>query len=219
MTPGKLIVIEGPDGAGKTLQTKLLAAYLTSQGIPVLCSREPGNAFMGQVRHLILNEGPVPLAELFLFMADRAQHVSELVKPTLAEGTWVILDRFVDSTIAYQWFGRGDTSAIRKAFDHDLGKFVGLVDACGLTPDLILSICVSTAEADRRLRARNGELTALDLESEAFKRRVASYFKNTMPQLRGQRVVTIDGGDGIEAVAENIAFATRRFFNIMSLAA
>lgn len=216
MTPGKLIVIEGPDGAGKTTQVKALAAYLEAQGIPILCSREPGCAFDGTLRQLILEEDPVPLAELFMFMADRAQHVEELLKPALRGGTWVILDRFVDSTIAYQWFGRGDESPIRRAFDHDFGKFIGLVDACGLTPDLILSLHVPADVASKRLADRGG-LTRLDAESEAFKRRVASYFKNTMLGLRGQRVRSVDADASPAVVAAAVADAVSTFFNIYRL--
>lgn len=218
MTPGKLIVIEGPDGSGKTSAVKALAAFLHEQGIPTMCSREPGWSFDGQLRTLLLEENPVPLAELFMFMADRAQHIEEWVKPALNDGTWVILDRFTDSTIAYQWFGRGEGSAIRKAFDYDLGKFVGLIDACGLTPDLILSLHVSADVANKRLVDRGG-LTSFDAESEAFKRRVASYFKNTMPILRGQRVVAVDADGSPTVVASAVSAAVTKFFNIHRLRA
>ena len=103
------ITFEGPEGAGKSTLIRNLARELAEQGKQICLTREPGAGEFGtQVRKLLLEgEDVAPLAELFLFLADRAQHVAKIIEPALAHGAWVLCDRHADSTIVYQGYGRG----------------------------------------------------------------------------------------------------------------
>lgn len=104
------ITFEGIDGSGKSTQLRLLQAKLESEGHPVITTREPGGTELGKhIRELLLHTPTAvdPVAELFLFAADRAQHVNGFIQPALKENKWVLCDRYIDSTIAYQGFGRG----------------------------------------------------------------------------------------------------------------
>ncbi|MDQ6644268.1 MAG: dTMP kinase, partial [Chloroflexota bacterium] len=106
MSKGRLISFEGLDGAGKTTQMQLLEQWLISRNLPYLRTREPGGTPLGvEIRHLLLNRPDLaitPLAEAFLFQADRAQHFTNVILPTLAAGKLVITDRCFDASIAYQ---------------------------------------------------------------------------------------------------------------------
>jgi dTMP kinase len=118
MKSPKFIVIEGIDGCGKTTQVDLLGKWLPTSGLlgedqSLVISREPGGTELGKnLRNLILNnsgDAPVEKAELLMYMADRAQHVDRVIIPALKRGDWVLLDRYVGSTMAYQGYGRGMT--------------------------------------------------------------------------------------------------------------
>jgi dTMP kinase len=115
---GIFITLEGPEGAGKTTQLKLLSKYLEDEGIEHLITRDPGGTSLGKpIRRLLLDARSVvsPVAELLLYEADRAQNVSEIIIPGLAEGKLVFCDRYTDSTLAYQGYGRGiDLALIHK---------------------------------------------------------------------------------------------------------
>jgi dTMP kinase len=104
MKRGKFITFEGGEGAGKSTQAKRLAERLEQSGVAVLVTREPGGTPVGEdVRELILKDRPTdPVTELLLFAAARAEHVTSVIRPALDEGTWVISDRFIDSTRVYQ---------------------------------------------------------------------------------------------------------------------
>jgi dTMP kinase len=106
----RFITFEGGDGSGKSTQLRLLADYLSARGRQVVCTREPGGTNLGKmIRRVLLEAGDEkisPETELFLYLADRAQHVREVVRPALAAGKIVLCDRFTDSTLAYQGYGR-----------------------------------------------------------------------------------------------------------------
>ncbi|MDX8403875.1 MAG: dTMP kinase, partial [Mariprofundaceae bacterium] len=106
---GRLITFEGGDGSGKSTQLRMTETWLREQEYEVLITHEPGDTALGaEIRSLLL-EGeyiPVPECELLLFLADRAQHVREVMMPALKSGTWVLCDRYSDSTMAYQLAGR-----------------------------------------------------------------------------------------------------------------
>jgi dTMP kinase len=118
---GIFITLEGPEGAGKTTQLKLLAKYLQDENIEHVMTRDPGGTSLGKpIRRILLDAKSVvsPVAELLLYEADRAQNVSEIILPALEEGKVVFCDRYIDSTLAYQGYGRGiDLDLIRKIND------------------------------------------------------------------------------------------------------
>ena len=122
MNKGFFISFEGTDGCGKSTQIKLLAEYLKSKGREVVISREPGGSPVGEkIREILLNADNVEISsmcELFLFEAARAQHMDQIVMPALNEGKIVILDRFIDSSIAYQAFGRQLGVECVETFNH-----------------------------------------------------------------------------------------------------
>lgn len=131
---GLFITFEGTEGTGKSTQVRLLADDLRATGRRMLVSREPGGTAFGRsLRGMLLDPAAAtiaPWAELFLYLADRAQHAREVIVPALERGEWVICDRFADATVAYQGFGRGlDAAFIRDASDRA---------AIGLVPDLTL---------------------------------------------------------------------------------
>lgn len=141
---GLFITFEGIDGCGKTTQLNLLAEYLKQKGSEVVITREPGAAGLGKkLREILLNyDGEVsPNCESFLFLADRAQHIDTLVKPSIETGKIVLCDRHTDSTIAYQGYGRG----------LDLGqiKMLNNLATNGIKPDLtfVFDIDVETAQS------------------------------------------------------------------------
>lgn len=174
---GTLITFEGPEGSGKTTHIKRLAEWLKGQGIPVVCTREPGGTPLGEaVRGLLQHNGsgepPVPRAEVLLFLASRAQHVERLIRPALQRGEWVLCDRFSDSTLAYQGFGRG--------FDLAQLRSVDAFATCGLAPDLTVLLDVTPEVSRTRLSARQARTAAapdrIERESEAFHVRLRDGF-------------------------------------------
>jgi dTMP kinase len=150
MTRGRFITFEGGEGCGKSTQVVRLAAALEERGLKVLLTREPGGTRLSElIRTLLKDEAedpPVDRAELLLFLAARAQLVRNVIAPALEAGTWVISDRFSDSTVAYQGYGRGlPVDFVRQANDF----------ACeGLRPDLTFLLDLDPETAERRMRGR-----------------------------------------------------------------
>ena len=145
------LTIEGVEGSGKSTLLRLLASALKERGLTCLCTREPGGCPLGQqLRPLLLQSSQTmdSRAELFLFLADRAQHVAEIIRPALARGEWVLCDRYADSTIAYQGYGRG--------MDLDLLQELNHHATDGLWPDLTLLLDLPAEQGLTRARARNG---------------------------------------------------------------
>lgn len=188
MTTGKFITFEGPEGGGKSTHIKKLALFLASKGVEVVTTREPGGTALGEkIRDLIQHSeaGTVPLdrAELLLFLASRAQHVQEVIRPMLNKGRWVLCDRFYDSTLAYQGFGRGfDIPQLRSlndfAVDHLKPDLTLLIDVSPATSRerLAQRHCAGVSAPDRiesesddfHVRLRNGYLTLAGQEKERF---------------------------------------------------
>lgn len=127
MYRGHFIVFEGVDGSGTTTQSHILASYLREAGFPVVLTREPGGTPIGErIRHLVLDprqEAISHVAELFLYGADRAQHVKEVIQPSLNQGKIVICDRYIASSLAYQGYGRGlDPKMVEQVNNLAIGK-------------------------------------------------------------------------------------------------
>jgi dTMP kinase len=155
---GLFITFEGTEGTGKSTQVRLLADYLRASGRRMIVSREPGGTAFGRsLRGMLLDPAAAniaPWAELFLYLADRAQHAREVVLPALERGEWVVCDRFADATVAYQGYGRGlDAAFIRDASDRA---------AVGLIPDLTLLLDFEDVSVgiDRARRRQQGDGTA-----------------------------------------------------------
>ena len=150
MARGRFITFEGGEGCGKSTQVVRLAAALEERGLKVLLTREPGGTRLSElIRALLKDEAedpPVDRAELLLFLAARAQLVRNVIAPALEAGTWVVSDRFSDSTVAYQGYGRGlPVDFVRQANDF----------ACeGLRPDLTFLLDLDPETAERRMRGR-----------------------------------------------------------------
>jgi dTMP kinase len=192
------ITFEGIDGCGKTTQAKLLGEHLRSTGVDVLSLREPGGTELSeQVRTILLNkEFAYPLtreAELLLFAASRAQLVSEVIRPALTKNTIVILDRFTDSTLAYQGFGRGISL---HHIEHINNAATG-----GLEPDMTFLLDLSLeAAAARRKAVANDRIESEDFE---FHQKVLEGYWYLAKQHPG-RIHVIDGTGTEEGITEEI---------------
>jgi dTMP kinase len=151
------ITLEGVEGAGKTTLQNRLAGLIKDRGYEVVITREPGATEIGKaIRELLLdprNSSLSPTAELMLFAADRAQHVTEIIKPALDRGAVVICDRYIHSTLAYQGYGRG--------LNIDLLHQLNQQATNGVTPDLVLLLDldpkIGLSRASKRVDACNGQ--------------------------------------------------------------
>ena len=171
------LTIEGIEGAGKSTFLGLLEAELVKRGVDFLRTREPGGCALGrQIRPLLLDASQKvsDRAELFLFLADRAQHVADTIRPALERGQWVICDRYADSTIAYQGYGRGmDPEELQKLNDYATD---------GLWPDITFLLDLPAEVGLGRALARNGRegLTQsegrFEAEALAFHQRIRDGF-------------------------------------------
>ena len=162
-----LIVLEGIDGCGKTTQAELLVEALTASGKTARRLREPGGTLLGErLRTLLLDPATsaVPTAELFTYLAARAQLVEEVLRPALAKGEWLVLDRFWYSTVAYQGYGLGlDPAAVTAACRLAAG---------GLTPDAALWLDVPVAVAVARRTAARAGVDRIEARGDAYQERV-----------------------------------------------
>lgn len=163
--PGLFIALEGIDGSGKSSAARVIAGRLAREhDVDVVLTREPGGTELGEaVRSLVLSragEGMDPVAELLLFSAARAQHVSEVIEPCLRRGAVVICDRYADSTLAYQWGGRG--------LDRDTILAVQLVATRGVLPDLRVLFDLPVAVAQARRLGESNTVNRFDEEARRF---------------------------------------------------
>jgi len=173
---GKLITFEGGEGCGKSTQVKRLADHLRASGIEVVLTREPGGTRLAElIRSLLKDESedpPCDRSELLLFLAARAQLVRNVIRPALAEGKWVVCDRFSDSTFAYQGYGRG--------LPLDVLKLVNDFACGGLKPDLTLLLDVRPDVALERMRRReaatNTTADRIEQAGEGFHKRLRDGF-------------------------------------------
>lgn len=196
---GKLIVFEGGEGAGKTTQISRVREWLRqhlSAQVPLIVTREPGGTGLGtSLRQMLLAEGsPASRTELLLYAADRAQHIEELLKPQLAQGAIILCDRYVDSTIAYQGYGRG--------LDLDLIRNLNQIATEGLESDLTFWLKVDVEIGLQRVRKRglSDRMERADLE---FHRRVRQGF-TALANANPHRIVPIDANRPAREVQEDI---------------
>ena len=201
--PARFITLEGIDGGGKSTQARLLCNFLCARGTNTELTQEPGGTRIGKaIRQVLQNpkkQEMIPETELLLYLADRLQHLQEKVVPALAEGTWVISDRFHDSTVAYQGGGR----------DLDLAFLDSIVreKIQPFQPDKTFVLLLSPEMALERLRKREVsggvELSRLDLESVKFFQRVDLAFRELLRR-EPKRCEPIDASQSIEKIQYQI---------------
>lgn len=191
---GTFIAFEGGDGAGKSTQVARLAAAFEGSGREVVCTRQPGGTVLGSaLRDLVLHgEAVGPRAEALIFAADKAQHVEEVILPSLARGAVVITDRYTDSSVAYQGAGR----ALGAREVADLQGWA----VAGVTPDLTVLVDVDPAEG----RRRRGEVhDRLEAEADTFHHAVREHFL-ALADDHPSRYLVVDGTRGIDEVAARV---------------
>lgn len=213
MTRGRFITFEGPEGSGKSTHVRRLAARLEKSGTKVLLTREPGGtrtgeAIRGILQHDSAGEPVSPRAELLLFEASRAQLVSNVIEPALVAGTWVICDRFADSSTAYQGYGRGfgvDTVLALNAF------------AVGQTvPDLTLLLDIEVNRGLDRISKRaggGGVRDRIESEEQTFHEAVRRGFK-ALAERWPERIKVVHTDCDPNAVHEEIWKIVRGTFRL-----
>ncbi len=191
------LTFEGPDGAGKSTQIAYAAGFLRELGYEVECSREPGGTAIGErIRELLLdkaNKDMTARTELLLYAASRAQHVEQRILPALQAGRAVVLDRYMDSTMAFQGYGRQlGRAMVEQANDMATG---------GLTPDLTFVLVLEPQAARERMSGK--PLDRMELEAESFRRRVYEGFLS-LKTVDPARIVLLDARQSIEELSEAI---------------
>lgn len=199
MSLGRFIAFEGGEGAGKSTQARRLAEALRERGLEVVLTREPGGTEGAEaIRQLLLDPANhwEPEAEALLFAAARSDHVTQLIRPALERGAWVICDRFIDSTRAYQGGGGGLSDDAILAL-HRLGSD-------GLLPDLTILLEANPTEIASRLARRDGgETDRIGGREAEFHNKVAQAFRR-FAEAEPERFVRIDCGGPAEATQQAI---------------
>ncbi|MEX2009682.1 MAG: dTMP kinase [Dongiaceae bacterium] len=201
---GRFITLEGGEGSGKSTQARLLAEALTRAGRDTLLTREPGGAPGAEEIRALLVQGGIarwdPLSEALLHYAARREHLTATIRPALAAGSWVVCDRFADSTLAYQGFGLG----------VDRGLIVVLYERVvqDTAPDLTLILDLPVEEGLRRAGGRPGAETRYERMDPAFHRRLRDGFLE-IARADPRRCVVIDAAPAVESVQAAIRAALR----------
>ncbi|MTJ13229.1 dTMP kinase [Anabaena sp. UHCC 0187] len=196
---GKFIVFEGVEGCGKTTQMQLCSQWLESLNISVVLTREPGGTELGKdLRALLLEKSPNrpigEVTELLLYAADRAQHIEEELKPNLATGKFILCDRYIDSTIAYQGYGRGLNMSIINQLNQ--------IATGGLASDLTIWLDVDVEVGLSRKRGQ-AKLDRIEQETIAFHRRVQQGYTE-LAASNPSRILRIDGSGSQDFVQQSI---------------
>ena len=210
---GQFITLEGLDGCGKSTQLEMLGDYLRSQGRAVILTREPGGTKVGQkIREVLLNvsqEAITPLTELSLMFAARSQHIEQVILPALQRGELVVCDRFTDSSVAYQGYGRGVPLDTIRTLERLLCP--------GVRPDLTLLLDIDAATSIERTGVRNRKAhqpdTRFEQEGQLFFERVREGYLAIARQ-EPQRIRIIDGGGSIEQLHVAVCAAVDEFLRI-----
>lgn len=196
---GVLVSLEGPDGAGKSTHVSFLKAWFEEHGYTVTITREPGGTPAGEaIRNILLNADKAPMTEVLLFAASRAEHLASLIHPALQAGHIVITDRFCDSTIAYQGYGRG---LLQMALKMETTVHHGFY------PDHTLFFDIPFEESVKRLALRLEKQDKFDQETLDFKQRVYDgYYRCMLPNSRRQeeRFVKINANQTIPGVQKDL---------------
>ena len=196
MSRGLFISIEGPDGSGKSTQINNIKHYFANKGMDIVFTREPGGTVIGErIREILLDKSHAemdPMTEAMLYAAARAQHVAQVIKPALAEGKVVVCDRFVDSSIAYQGYGR------------NLGESIANINnyaVAGCMPDVTFLMKLDPRVGKSRIGGR--EQDRLELEKEAFHVAVFEGYLE-LEKAYPDRICGIDASRTIDEIKEDI---------------
>ncbi len=193
---GVFISMEGPDGSGKSTQIKLLCDYLKGLGYDVVLTREPGGTFVGEkIRAIILDKEHHEMGdrtESLLFAAARAQHVDQVIKPALEAGQIVVCDRFIDSSIVYQGYGRGLGDSVRVINEY-------AIDGC--LPDRTLLLLVDPKTGKDRIAEKDQD--RLELMDISFHEKVYQGYLELM-KLYPKRIFAIDGKGNVDEIAMEV---------------
>jgi dTMP kinase len=205
------ITFEGPDGSGKTFQMQPTTDFIKAQGYAVFATREPGGTVIGdQVREILMNmnnTSMLPRTETLLFCSARAQLVEEVIRPHLDRGEIVLLDRYADSTLAYQGYGhQRDIALIKKVLDFATG---------GLWPDITLLFDIDPETGLRRRQKGNGEWNRMDAYQLRYHQRVREGYLQ-MAKSDPKRWKIIDASQEPDMVQSGIQQQLLSFFSINS---
>jgi len=205
LSKGRLISFEGLDGAGKTTQMQLLEQWLQARGISYVRTREPGGTRLGgEIRQLLLNRPELaitPLAEAFLFQADRAQHFARLVIPALQEGKLVITDRCYDASVAYQGYARG--------VGVELVEQLSMLATQGIKPGLTILLDLDPSQVHTRTDVTadasglREQRTRFDAEGEEFHQRVQEGFR-ILARKYPERIKVVDASRTVQEIHREI---------------
>ncbi len=194
MAEGKFITFEGADGSGKTTQLKIIKEFLENSGYKVVETREPGATAIGEkIREILLHETEKisDNCEMFLFLADRAEHIERLIKPAIECGKIVLCDRHTDSTIAYQGYGRGKNKEILRKLND--------IAVNGLIPDLTLLFDVTIETAQNRVGKDKDRMESAGRE---FFERVRNGYLELQKE-NPERIKLINANNSIETVTKD----------------
>lgn len=206
--PTGFLVLEGVNGAGKTTLQRSIVEFLQNHGVEAIPTREPGAPAIGnEIRTILLTpraEKLAPTTELLLFAADRAEHVTKLIRPAIARGAAVVCDRYFYSTIAFQGYGRGLNRAT-------IDTLNGLAIA-GTKPDFVVLIDLDAATGLARTKGRSGaaEPDALETEAIDFHNRIRSGFLELAENLP-EPFIVLDGRRTPEEIFESLRPALERW--------
>lgn len=192
------ITFEGTEGCGKTTQINLLYEYLLAKGYKVIKTREPGGTPLGEsIRKMLIQKAKAinPLAELFLMMAMRAQHVEDVIVPAITEKKIVLCDRFSDATYAYQGYGRG--------IDTNIIDYINRLATKGIMPDLTILIDIDIEGGLRRKSEDKGQMDRFEVEDISFHQRIRYGYHRLSTENR-DRFFVVDGSGDILRVHEII---------------
>jgi dTMP kinase len=197
---GKFIVFEGGEGTGKSTQARLLADALGRAGVRVVLTREPGGAPGAELLRRLLVESPPPpgwepLSEALLHYAARNEHLHKTIRPALARGTWVVSDRFADSTAAYQGVGL--------VLDDEIFTCLTRLVVGDLAPDLTLVLDLATEEALERAASRGGRPDRYESMNLEFHRRIRAAFLE-IARAGGRRYAVIDAAPDVGRVQQAV---------------
>jgi dTMP kinase len=203
---GKFITIEGIEGVGKSSNANFIANLIHEAGHQVIVTREPGGTPIAEaIRGILLSEfdeQTLGETELLLLYAGRLQHVEHVIKPTLAQGKWVVCDRFIDATYAYQGAGRGIAiSKIDELNQWTLGDFV---------PDYTIILDAPVEMAFERIH-KHRDLDRIEKEKKSFFERIRLQYL-AMAQRHPQRYHVVDAAKPLEAVQEKIQSLMKKIF-------